>query len=153
MFVYIWNNFVAPTLSSYTFILHVLGRFYQFCILRTLHISCPRIKAAQKAHQNVEKLHIRPSKKKLVVYHLRFSTKFGRADGFFFSFLYTVYVGCVSNPAACCVTVSVAVCWSCAVITEGENWSCTVNLLLHVWRPYACNGPPSGLETVLSETC
>ena len=42
---------------------------------------------------------------------------------------------------------------SCAVITEGENWSCTVNLLLHVWRPYACNGPPSGLETVLSETC
>ena len=40
-----------------------------------------------------------------------------------------------------------------AVITEGENWSCTVNLLLHVWRPYACNGPPSGLETVLSETC
>ena len=37
------------------------------------------------------------------------------------------------------------------MITEGENWSCSVNLLLHVWRPYACNGPPSGLETVLSQ--
>ena len=47
--------------------------------------------------------------KKLVVYHPRFSTKFGRADGFFLNFLYTAYVGCVSNPAARCVTVGVAV--------------------------------------------
>ena len=33
-----------------------------------------------------------------------------RAGGrIFFYFLYTVYVGCVSNPAARCVTVGVAV--------------------------------------------
>ena len=32
-----------------------------------------------------------------------------RAGGrIFFNFLYTVYVGCVSNPAARCVTVGVA---------------------------------------------
>ena len=56
---------------------------------------------------------LKAEQKKLVVYHPRFSTKFGRADGFFFNFLYTVYVDCVSNPAARCVTVGVAVSGSC----------------------------------------
>ena len=48
---------------------------------------------------------------------------------------------------------SMSVCRSCAVITEGENWSYTVNLLLHVCRIYACNGPSSELKIVLSEIC
>ena len=61
------------------------------------------------AFHNSNHLKFRPSKKKKVVYHPRFSTKFGRADGFYFYFLYIVYVGCVSNPAARYVTVGVAV--------------------------------------------
>ena len=35
-------------MSSFTFILHVPDRSYGFCRLRTLHISCPQIKAALK---------------------------------------------------------------------------------------------------------
>ena len=29
----------------------------------------------------------------------------------------------------------------------------TLSIFLALFYPYACNGPPSGLETVLSETC
>ena len=29
----------------------------------------------------------------------------------------------------------------------------TLSIFLALVYPYACNGPPSGLETVLSETC
>ena len=45
---------------SNTFFLRVPDRFYEFCRLRTLHISQPRMKAAleQKPHPKVEKLHL-----------------------------------------------------------------------------------------------
>ena len=42
---------------------------------------------------------------------------------------------------------------SCAVIREGENWSYTVKLLLHLFCRYAYNRPTGGQETVLIETC
>ena len=45
-----------------------------------------------------------------------------RAGGrIFFYFLYTVYVGCVSNPATRCVTVGVAVPGSCQ-LTNISQW-------------------------------
>ena len=121
----------------------------------------------------------------------------GRTD-FYFIFIYTVYLGCVSNPTARCATVGAAVyctwrrrcgstgsaayTWptltkiktqqeyirsSCvllliknparAIRPHNGNSSIhqvpTLSIFLALFYPYAWNGPPSGLETVLSETC
>ena len=121
-----------------------------------------------------------------------------RAGGrIFFYFLYTVYVGCVNNPAARCVTVGVAVHVAASVTgstgSAADTWPTltkiktqqeyiripyvllliknparairphngnssihqvpTLSIFLALFYPYACNGPPSGMETVHSETC
>ena len=51
---------------------------------------CLMIMTSQQEPSLKLKEYIRPSKKKIVVYHPRFSTKFGRADGFFLFFIHSV---------------------------------------------------------------